>query len=878
MSEFKPPEPFGSFLEARKTSTINVRFGDLAQGPLVVKKAGKGKYRIKKQPLTLTHPAFSLVAQFAGGLTPALFIRVDDSKVVGEVGLADGEKFKNIAQQIQKAPEMLGLGGFTIGTLPTITNTIDGGSLHLGLKGVSIKLGSAFAGKFNFAVLDSSVSFDGSAAVVVKGLANGSLELKRAPSGLITGKAAIGLASSFKLFSGNVEVAWDGVSITGVGKVGYKGEKFSGEVTLFMMERIQAEQLAKAKQAPPGTPAPAASNKKPARVDYAIFGEGNLGFSFTPWLSGTAQAIFDAKGNLTVIGELRPQKEFNLFNPPQKDYVKELFKLEIHATYGLSPIADVFIFASVGMDLFAKLGPARIYDIFIKGTYSTDPTVAKNFSIGGSLNLSAAAGVRLRIEAGAGLEILGHDIKAGAGITGIAGIKAYAKADPVVGYREKAAEGQDLKGEWFISGTLEMAAQPFLGLGGDLFIELETPWWSPLSDDRWTWPLFNKEWPLGGVIGMLISVEHVFGSGQFPKFDLKPLKEFNSENCLTELYKDNAKSGPGKPAEQKGQWAEKNTPAANPPPKTPQPGNLKPGKPAEKGNAKPKKVAKTKGKAATPDAKTKGGKSVEQYQTEKQKKGKGPKPGKAADQPQAEAQKNGKRMKAPAPGSSQRIEIPVLLNGVPHKLIFITGAKHAVIMASGEGLLSTKISGAIGSIRRAIREENGKPAPNKAKVAKLEAQILELIALHQQANDAEKVAGSTGVALTPDQAAFKALAASIERFGRTHGRTDISESIIPPQPISATVVPDPDAGQRRTWCQDVDLNSPDSDTAKGLFQARNNTIGDLVAAGVLVAGIAGRLPTDAFKLTVDQALRMGRFEGVNVRKFVTDQRDKFRGR
>ena len=626
MAEFKPPEPFAGFLESRKSATVNVRFGELAQGPLAVKRAGKGKFRIKKQPLTLTHPAFGLVAQFAGGLTPALFVRVDDSKVIGEVGLTDGKKFENIAHRIQKTPEMLGLAGFTINSLPTLKNTIEGGSLHLGLQGVSLKLGSAFAGKFNFDVVDSNVSFDGSVAVVVKGLANGTLELKRAASGLITGKAAIALSLT-KSFSGNVDVVWDGTSITGVGKVGYQGEKFSGEVTLQMMEKNQALALAQAKQAPPDAApaaAPASPAKKPAKIDYVVFGEGNLGFQFTPWLSGTAQAIFDPKGNLTVIGELKPQKEFNLFNPPQKDYVKDLFKFEIRASYGLSPIADVFIFASVGMDIFAKLGPARIYDIFIKGTYSTDPTVAKNFSIGGTLNLSAAAGVRLRIEAGAGLEILGHDIKAGAGITGIAGIKAYAKADPVVGYREKAVEGQDMKGEWFISGSLELAAQPFLGLGGDLFIELETPWWSPLSDHKWTWPLFNKEWPLGGVIGMLVLVEHVFGSGEFPKFEMKPLKEFNAENCLTELYKDNAKSGPGKEAEQKGQWAEKNTPAADPPPKVPQPSSLKPGKPSTQ-KAKAKQVAKTKGKPATPDARTKGGKRVDQMQAEAQKKGKGPK-------------------------------------------------------------------------------------------------------------------------------------------------------------------------------------------------------------------------------------------------------------
>jgi hypothetical protein len=90
--------------------------------------------------------------------------------------------------------------------------------------------------------------------------------------------------------------------------------------------------------------------------------------------------------------------------------------------------------------------------------------------------------------------------------------------------------------------------------------------------------------------------------------------------------------------------------------------------------------------------------------------------------------------------------------------------------------------------------------------------------------------------------------------------------------------PDPETEARRAWCRQVDLSDPDSDTARGLYNLRNQTIQSLVDTGVLVGGIKERLPTNAYNLTIDEALRIGRFEGVNVRKFVTDQRDKFRGR
>jgi ribosomal protein L10 len=629
MSEFKPPAPIAEFFDARKTSTVTARFGSLAQGAIEVTTVAKGKYRIKKQSLLLTHPALTRVKEFAPGLTPALSIGVDESnKVKGEVVLAAGQKVERISQHIQKMPEIVGLSGFTIGTLPTITNTIEGGSLHLGLKGVPIKLGSAFSGKFDLDLIDTAVSFTGNVAIAVKGLANGTLNLQRAHNGLITGRAAVGLTLP-KNLSGNVDVAWDGMVITGIGKVGYTGEKFSGEVTLQMMEKNQAESLAKAKKAPPAAtpqPAPTISNKTPARIDYVVFGEGDLTFSFTEWLNGTAHVIIDPKGNLTVIGEIKPQKEFILFE--QKDYIRPLFKFEARAAYGIPVVGNVFIFANVGMDLFAKLGPAKFYNIVIAGTYSTDPAVAKNFSIRGSLNISAGAGVRLRAEAGVGLEILAHDIKAGAGLMGIAAIKAYAEATPQVGYREKAAEGQDLKGEWFIRGDLEIAAQPFLGLSGDLFVEIDAPWWSPVPDKKWTWPLFSKEWPLGGSLGMLVSVDYVFGSGQWPKFDLKPV-EFDSNKFMTGLYEDKAKSGSGKELEQKGKWQEKNAGATTAPPKTSPKGSASPGKLETAPGPKSKRVAgggrSKDDRKVDPHAKSKDGKTVKQLQDEAKKKGKGPK-------------------------------------------------------------------------------------------------------------------------------------------------------------------------------------------------------------------------------------------------------------
>src|SRR6185436_2147052 len=163
----------------------------------------------------------------------------------------------------------------------------------------------------------------------------------------------------------------------------------------------------------------------------------------------------------------------------------------------------------------------------ILGTYSTDPEIQKSIQISGSINISAYGGLRLRAEGGAGVEILSHDLKFGVGLQADAGVKAYADARPTIGYRDP--------GEFYISGTLDIVAQPMLGLGGDFFIALETPWWSPLSDDRWTWPLFSKEWPMGDPIGISASVkDYVIGSGAVPEIELKK-PEFDPSKFMTNM-------------------------------------------------------------------------------------------------------------------------------------------------------------------------------------------------------------------------------------------------------------------------------------------------------------------------------------------------------
>ncbi len=322
----------------------------------------------------------------------------------------------------------------------------------------------------------------------------------------------------------------------------------------------------------PGLGPDAAKSNKPGERGFCGWGE--LTFTLTEWLAGKVQVIVNSKGQVTVKGEIAPPAQIVLFE--QKEWIKNIFKVEVRASYGIPVVGNVFVFANIGLDAMAKIGPGVIKDIKLKGQYSTDPAVEKSISLEGTLNISAFAGLRLRAEGGVGIEILGHDIKAGVGVWALAGVRGYVEATPVIGYRDKGAHG-----EFYIKGGMEIAAQMFLGLGGDLFVALEDPWWSPISDHRWTWPLGQIEYPVG-EFGLGADVEYIFGSKTWPTINFSDAK-FDSSKFMTNLLDDNAPKGAGNKDQQKpGKWSEGNAGA----PKAPGP--------QEKGKKEP---AKAKGKA-----------------------------------------------------------------------------------------------------------------------------------------------------------------------------------------------------------------------------------------------------------------------------------------
>ena len=616
MSNFKAQTKTAEYLKENPTGAkIRVKYGNFAKGTVKITRTGES-YRMLPQALSILKNPFSFQSDIIKAYKPCLVVSLNNGKLDGFLSLWDGAnvpKMGYLKSQLIADPTMLGLRGINLDNSLQIVNSIDRGILKFGINNATAKVGRAFTCRIslNFEPDSGKIGFSGSANINIKGLATGTLGLERTTQGKVIGNVGLAVNLTPHL-SGGVQVKLDGESLTGEGKVGYAGEKLSGQVILRVGDKNNL-QKAGSKQT---KPTKGGNSQKP---QYVLSGEGDLMFQFTNWLSGTAHCEVDEKGNVTIIGQIVPQTELILFQ--QKDFIKPLFKVEARASYGIPIIGNIFIFANLGLEAFAKLGPAKLYNIAVNGTYSTDPAKANDFSIQASLNISASAGIKMIAKGGAGLEILGHDIKAGVSLTAIAGLAAYAEATPIIGYKENAKSGQDKKGDFFISGELEIAAQPFFGLEGDLFVEVDSPMFSPLGDHEWKWPLFNKSYPLGGSFGILAKVNHVLGSNQVPEIEFGKV-DFSAEKFLTDLM--NHKTG-GKKGEEKkpGKWTEKNSKATQPPKvKGKDKTDDKKGKKSSTLDVKAPKYKKPgKKKDIDPNARTADGKTVKQHQNETVKRG-----------------------------------------------------------------------------------------------------------------------------------------------------------------------------------------------------------------------------------------------------------------
>ncbi|MGA5818134.1 hypothetical protein ACPC54_09775 [Kitasatospora sp. NPDC094028] len=587
---------------------VRAALGTIASGTLNLRTSDEGLTTGPDyETLPLAHPFLLPLTRY--GVEPVLAVRVRGGLLEGHASaLVKGRLLPGPAGlfgQVVEHAEQLGLTGVSALKLSAVENRLDGPTLLIRANGLHFRLGGFLDATGALGLANELVTFDATATGTVPGLAVVTLPVRRDAQGALSGEATVEV--ELKGFKGTVTAALAGGVVDVRGSVHYANDKFDGEVTLVATDeqnatRLTGEQVAAAQakaaapkpsvpaaEEAPGGGAPQAAGPRPG--PRVVVGWGTVNVQLAEWLSGEALVVVDHHGDVTLVGKITPRMTRPLFE--QKDWVRPLPKLEVRALYGVPLVGNVFVFANVGLELLAKLGPATLDRMELTGTWSTKPEVLKDFGVTGTLNVSAFAGIRLVAEGGAGVELLGHDIKAGVALNALAGIRGYVEATPRIGYREIADPKAGKHGEFFIGGHLEIAAQPFLGLGGDLFVALVSPWWSPAPSHRWTWPLFQLEYPLPGEFGIGADVDYVLGSGKVPEVQFGEVA-FSADKFMTDLMNDHVPKKSGRDDRKAGTWHE--GPGAAPV-KGGAPAAGKPVTPAKP--VKPVKPAATKPKPAT---------------------------------------------------------------------------------------------------------------------------------------------------------------------------------------------------------------------------------------------------------------------------------------
>ena len=497
------------------------------------------------------------------GVTPILVLREfgDSQQTQGflsvKIGdnalIADVQGFIRGLNENLESMRFLGIEPINVDGLE---NTFENGRLLFQISALTTVVDGFLDAGGGMGITGSTFTFNLNANVEIDGLANGEFTIARGEDGSLSGTGDI--SADIANVSATIHVEYiDGVvTIQGTGRM--NSDKFSGEITLLVTDEARSTQMMQAAlgveamdNAADEAATPAVAAPK-TRNNQVLAGWGEVQASITPWLEGTAKIGIDHEGHVTIVGEIIVPDEIELME--QRGKKVDLFDIEIRAGYGIPLVGQVFLFASVGMFVNAGFGPLVLKDVGFTGTYSTDPNVLQQFSITGTLGINAFAIIGLEAEAGVGVTLLGHDVKAGVNVTAAAGLRAYAEATPTFEYIEQQAPEGGKVGESHLKGHFEAAAQLFLQLTGALFYELDSPWWSPAPDGREEYPLGEVQYPIGDSLGIGADIDWLVGSPDAPELTFSPV-EFDPDKFTADVMADPPPRTMGDAdAEPEGEW------------------------------------------------------------------------------------------------------------------------------------------------------------------------------------------------------------------------------------------------------------------------------------------------------------------------------------
>ncbi|HEU4387904.1 MAG TPA: DUF4157 domain-containing protein [Blastocatellia bacterium] len=489
--------------------------------PLILETASDNEF------LELNHPSFP-----GGGFDypPRLYITIRNSIVTGNVSFFPGlGRVHAVGTRSWLAgyslERLLGWRGLRGVTAASEVNELRDGVLRVALNefqfqiddttvvgGLQSEGPDSLGGTGNFSVVDEAESFSANVDVRGDGINAGSMPLRKTSDRISgSGSFTLNLAPTDAFggrFTGSIEGNFAGGMLTLQGTASYRSRRVNGNLTLLFAPRFFAWTRV-SEVLPAATPnAPQLTIGASSAPGYVVVGWGTVDFALNEWLTGSVSAVLDPDGFITSHGILRPTREFQFLTDEERWTAATQIGDTLEGSVTIIPVAGFFdLGGHIEASLFAegRVGPGRVYDLEVQGTFSTRPGSVFEASATGRINLSAWGRLRAEVSGGLHFSVAGDVVRIGSVDvkgTGTATVRAYVELQPT--FERIANPAEPDTANYRITGQLTAAGAADIGLSGRVVIKVA-------GLEVWTVNLGRYQWNLGSL-GMTATVSHVLGS------------------------------------------------------------------------------------------------------------------------------------------------------------------------------------------------------------------------------------------------------------------------------------------------------------------------------------------------------------------------------
>ena len=557
---------------------LRAHFGSLAAGTIIIRADGRG-YQAGPCWLPMKHPG--LVPR-DGDTEIGLVVWMEDSVFHGM--LATAKPGGSRAGEIVHASEE-GLRPIIFGRSYRGPESLKEGTWRNQLANGHLDLVSSFTlqppdgppltGLFAL-VSDDDARFQASGPLEVEGAEPSVLEVQRTPAGILSGHPNLSFAASWTRhgFKGEIETGFFDGTFEARGQVTIEypeGRPFiKGVMNVVATSPERAWAAARANDPSPHLTGGIGPTKT-GDTGLALTAWGRLDLILAPEspavgpkaktspLAARAMFLVDPEGEITARGILRMPREYVLV-PGYRVDAKPL----IDRTWRLAG-ADVFpgvggdISAFVKVTPWAGIGPFSLRDLVADGTYSTREDTGTEIRLAGSLNASAAAGMKAEAGIEAAITIGIHtpwplpDLTVSptsfkAGFAGESLIRGYVDARPEIKAQKRKPDSDPSASplKYSIHGELHVAGEIIVKLGASIGIDV--PGLTSKSGSA------GVEYPLARG-GISVTIDHEFGGDKLPQYKFDEI-DFDPNKFVRDM-RAGRRPAPGKDRKPHGDFRER---------------------------------------------------------------------------------------------------------------------------------------------------------------------------------------------------------------------------------------------------------------------------------------------------------------------------------